>query len=56
MKEEKLTGISSVVQEQRGDFLAKVKEARSKDGFEQTAFSNDDLNDYSWLYVRRATF
>ncbi len=49
---EKLSGVNSVKEEQIALFQAKLAEARSKDGMEQTSFTTDDTNDYSWLRAR----
>ena len=49
---EKLTGLTSIVESTTALFQAKLSEARSKDGFEQTEETTDDTNDYSWLKIR----
>ncbi len=49
---EDLTGMTDIGQTMLALFERKIGMARSMDGFEQTPFSTDDDNQYSWLAAR----
>ncbi len=49
---ENLSGMTDIAQTVMALYIRRLGDAKSRDGFEQTPFSTDDDNDYSWLTAR----